>query len=62
MNGGKVTGAVSKNTDYLVVGEASGSKHAKALKLKVSVLTEAEFVQLHDEIPFDKRGASPVPS
>ncbi len=38
--GGRVTGAVSKNTDYLVAGESAGSKLAKAERLHVPVLDE----------------------
>ena len=38
--GGKVTGSVSKRTDFLVAGEKAGSKLAKAEKLNVPVLDE----------------------
>lgn len=44
--GGKVSGAVSKKTDFLLAGEAAGSKLAKAVALGVPVLTEASFVAL----------------
>ena len=38
--GGKVTGSVSKKTDFVVVGDNPGSKYDKALALKVPVLDE----------------------
>ncbi len=44
--GGKATGSVSKNTDYLVAGDKAGSKLDNAKALGVNVLTEAEFDKL----------------
>ncbi len=44
--GGKVTGSVSKKTDYVVFGEKAGSKLAKAEKLGVTAISEAEFLDL----------------
>lgn len=45
-NGGKATGSVSKKTDYLVAGEAAGSKLEKANALGVKVLTIDEFLDM----------------
>ena len=41
--GGKVSGSVSKKTDYVVVGEDPGSKYDKAVQLGITILKEAEF-------------------
>ncbi len=45
-HGGKVSGSVSKKTDYVVVGTDPGSKYDKAKELSVTILTEAEFEKL----------------
>jgi len=44
--GGKVSGSVSKKTDYVLGGEEAGSKLDKAQKLGVKILNEAEFLRL----------------
>ncbi|HNM98558.1 MAG TPA: helix-hairpin-helix domain-containing protein, partial [Marmoricola sp.] len=44
--GGKAAGSVSKNTDYVVVGDNAGSKADKAEQLGVPILDEAGFVRL----------------
>ncbi len=44
--GGKVVSSVSQKTDYVVAGEAAGSKLIKAEKLSVSVIDEAELLRL----------------
>ena len=44
--GAKWTSTVSKNTDFLVVGENPGSKYIKAKKLGVIVISEKEFLKI----------------
>src|SRR5699024_8590365 len=44
--GGKASGAVSKKTDFVVVGENPGSKAATAEDLGLTILDEAGFVDL----------------
>jgi len=44
--GGKVMKSVSKNTNYLVVGEKPGSNRVEALKLGIATLNEKEFKEL----------------
>ncbi|MGB6960112.1 MAG: NAD-dependent DNA ligase LigA [Candidatus Acidiferrum sp.] len=45
-HGGKISGSVSKKTDYVVVGTDPGSKYEKAKELDVTILTESEFEKL----------------
>ena len=44
--GGKVSGSVSKKTDYVLAGTEAGSKLIKAQELGVKILDEAEFLKM----------------
>jgi len=41
--GGKVTGSISKNTNFLLAGEGGGSKRDKAESLEVPVISEEDL-------------------
>jgi DNA ligase (NAD+) len=56
--GAKVTGSVSKKTDFVVVGDNPGSKYEKAMQLKLSVLDEEGFAVLLTEGPEAARAAA----
>lgn len=45
-NGGKVLSAISKNLDYVIVGENAGSKYDKALKHGLNIINEDAFLKL----------------
>ena len=46
-HGGKNVSSVSKNLDYLVIGENAGSKLKKAQDIKsINIITEDEFLKL----------------
>ncbi|MFC9647793.1 NAD-dependent DNA ligase LigA [Streptomyces sp. NPDC056937] len=59
--GAKVTGAVSKKTGFVVVGENPGSKYDKAMQLKVPVLDEQGFTLLLEQGPDAAREAAVRP-
>jgi DNA ligase (NAD+) len=44
--GGKMTDSISAKTDYLIAGEKSGSKLAKAEKLGVKIITEEDLLEM----------------
>ena len=44
--GGKVSGSVSKKTDFVLAGAEAGSKLEKAQELGVKILDEAEFLKM----------------
>ncbi len=58
--GGKAASSVSKKTDFVVVGDAPGSKYDKAVSLKVPILDEAGFTVLLEEGPDAARGKAQV--
>jgi DNA ligase (NAD+) len=44
--GGRVSGSVSKKTDFVVAGDVAGGKHEKALALDVKIINETELLKL----------------
>ncbi|GAA2135695.1 NAD-dependent DNA ligase LigA [Streptomyces synnematoformans] len=59
--GAKVTGSVSKKTDFVVSGDNPGSKYDKAVQLKVAVLDDAGFAVLLEQGPDAAREAAVTP-
>jgi DNA ligase (NAD+) len=44
--GGEVSDSVSKDVDFVVVGQSSGSKYKKAIEFGIKTLTEEEFLEM----------------
>ena len=45
-NGGAVSSSVSKNTDFVLAGEATGNKYEKAKMLGIAIINEEEFMSM----------------
>ncbi len=46
--GGKVSGSISKKTDYLLAGENAGSKYEKAVQLNIKIISEEDFLNMEE--------------
>jgi DNA ligase (NAD+) len=57
--GGAVSNSVTKNTDFLIVGENPGAKSERAKELDVKTLTETEFLNMLGSKPAQKRTEQP---
>ncbi|MCC9306982.1 NAD-dependent DNA ligase LigA [Kitasatospora sp. RB6PN24] len=62
VRGAKVTGSVSKKTDFVVVGDNPGSKYDKAVQLGLPVLDDAGFAVLLESGPAAARAHLGLPS
>lgn len=60
--GAKVTGSVSKKTDFVVSGDNPGSKYDKAVQLKLPILDDAGFAVLLEQGPDAARDAALPPA
>jgi NAD-dependent DNA ligase (contains BRCT domain type II) len=49
IKGAKILSSISKNTDYVIIGENAGSKASAAKKLRLNILNEKEFLNKINE-------------
>ena len=49
-NGGEVSGSVSKNTDFVLLGENPGSKYAKAQQLNIKIISEQDLIDMINKV------------
>lgn len=50
-HGGKVTGSVSKKTDFVLMGDSPGSKAEKAAQLGIPIISEADLLRMLENTP-----------
>ena len=59
-HGGRTSSSVSKKTDFLLAGEAAGSKRIKAESLGVPILDQAQFLSLIEDDSLSSNPSTPI--